>query len=542
MKKIILIIIFVLPNYIFAESEWIEKFYDSSVKFADLDCCDDGRTCYALAMSRDAKYIIVYRARDTGTVWVNEYVSYFLEHYPLFTAWTGSIAPGDPYYYYFTWKDKAYISVTDLIDSSDPFSDIKLGPGSYSSEIGMLNIDIGLAEADSVYSITFNGWHNFESYSNFNKDGTKIITLANKIHFLTDSIALINDAGGILQFNIYTREVVSRTKPPRDTINDIGRIMWNFDMVDEKMGFGCGVKRINGNQINIDIIYKTIDGGKSWEVIYEEHNDPQINGLRYIAFYDKWNGVAVGQYGKILMTNDGGESWIWPEMPERWEESTSHAAVAWVDWSSKYPIIATIDGGIYRYEGDFFDFDKQDLLNAAITEYPECGVDSMSSEINFDWGSVKDAVFYHFQLSLEPDLNSFIYEKKDFAKHSLKVGDLDSGQTYYWRVRGYNYDVVGEWSEICEFRVVKKASSVLSETNDLEVRINQNRLSIILKKQYYNSPKISIQDMQGKVIFSRDLVGRNEVIDLSDLADGVYFYSVIIDGIIVDNNKFIFSE
>jgi len=82
----------------------------------------------------------------------------------------------------------------------------------------------------------------------------------------------------------------------------------------------------------------------------------------------------------------------------------------------------------------------------------------------------------------------------------------------------------------------------LSETNDLEVRINQNRLSIILKKQYYNSPKISIQDMQGKVIFSRDLVGRNEVIDLSDLADGVYFYSVIIDGIVVDNNKFIVSE
>lgn len=53
-------------------------------------------------------------------------------------------------------------------------------------------------------------------------------------------------------------------------------------------------------------IYKTQDGGKSWEKVNRGCN----KGLEDIDFVDKDNGWAVGSSGTILHTTDGGVNWI----------------------------------------------------------------------------------------------------------------------------------------------------------------------------------------------------------------------------------------
>jgi len=56
-------------------------------------------------------------------------------------------------------------------------------------------------------------------------------------------------------------------------------------------------------------IYKTIDSGKSWEKIHVKDGDGfAFEGLD-ICFVNEENGWAVGDYGKILKTEDCGENW-----------------------------------------------------------------------------------------------------------------------------------------------------------------------------------------------------------------------------------------
>ena len=64
--------------------------------------------------------------------------------------------------------------------------------------------------------------------------------------------------------------------------------------INENTGFTCG----NG-------IYKTVDGGQSWNRIY----DPYYN-FNSIFFRDAMTGYACGAAGTILITVDGGDTWM----------------------------------------------------------------------------------------------------------------------------------------------------------------------------------------------------------------------------------------
>ena len=55
-----------------------------------------------------------------------------------------------------------------------------------------------------------------------------------------------------------------------------------------------------------DEIYRTIDAGISWELVFENLS---ISGLTDIKFYNTMEGIAVGDGGFIATTNDGGETW-----------------------------------------------------------------------------------------------------------------------------------------------------------------------------------------------------------------------------------------
>ncbi len=70
--------------------------------------------------------------------------------------------------------------------------------------------------------------------------------------------------------------------------------------IDDNTGFACGY---NGG------IYKTTDGGDSWEKIHRTNFVGKRLHFNDITFMDAINGIIVGNNGVALVTKNGGDDW-----------------------------------------------------------------------------------------------------------------------------------------------------------------------------------------------------------------------------------------
>jgi len=82
-------------------------------------------------------------------------------------------------------------------------------------------------------------------------------------------------------------------------------------------------------------------------------------GLQSIAFKDNMTGIAVGQFGKIVYTYDGGESWIYES---KLHDSIYQPPTMKVRYAGSVPIIANFDGEIYRMVEDNLAPKSEDTL------------------------------------------------------------------------------------------------------------------------------------------------------------------------------------
>ncbi len=74
--------------------------------------------------------------------------------------------------------------------------------------------------------------------------------------------------------------------------------------IDSLTGFIA--RPLSSSSFDANQIYKTSTGGGQWQLVY---SDPQNNHYKMIEFYNARTGVAVSDYGVILMTNDSGNTW-----------------------------------------------------------------------------------------------------------------------------------------------------------------------------------------------------------------------------------------
>ena len=117
----------------------------------------------------------------------------------------------------------------------------------------------------------------------------------------------------------------------------------NVFFVDEKLGWIVGGKKNYKGDQRVDAIFKTTDSGHTWELNYLQENFP-VFGLNDIAFKDDMNGIAVGAWGKILRTTNGGETWV-QEYGENHETDMEGNPVMQVNYFGTKPIISTRGGG-----------------------------------------------------------------------------------------------------------------------------------------------------------------------------------------------------
>ncbi|MBN2356926.1 hypothetical protein JXO59_12495 [candidate division KSB1 bacterium] len=67
------------------------------------------------------------------------------------------------------------------------------------------------------------------------------------------------------------------------------------------------------------------------------------------------------------------------------------------------------------------------------------------------WLPAAGAFRYQVQVSQNPEFSTLLYDFKDITKASQTLFGLNENMCYYWRVRAFNLEGVGLWSEIRQF-------------------------------------------------------------------------------------------
>jgi hypothetical protein len=327
-------------------------------------CCRDTNNCYAVVQYADSTRIL--KSTDQGATWFRIFGS--VPHYndptpiPEIINSKWGISPGKNFFY---MVDLQAPVIRKSTDDCKTFIDIAVDSIEYSGRrmpqgFDMLDTNIGFLITGINLFVTKNGWKTFE------KLPEPITGQYLCPRFINDSIVAmlcgLKTGMKFVKYNINQKNMEILFEFPKDSILDKWYSVMKYHFVNDSVGFGCGYLKFNPGGGAFNIIFKTRNGGKDWKLVYKEINSPSF-GLLNIAFYDENNGVAVAQYGNIIITNDGGESWVLDEKPAYTGEPLNMETA----WAGHNALVGTMGkGGIFRYEGDFFNFDI-DTLNPVIT-------------------------------------------------------------------------------------------------------------------------------------------------------------------------------
>ncbi|MDT3738890.1 MAG: T9SS type A sorting domain-containing protein [Candidatus Kapabacteria bacterium] len=227
-------------------------------------------------------------------------------------------------------------------------------------DITMYDNDIGVVEGGRY--ITKDGWKTYEEFylkSYLNRAST----------FINDSIlySIVYDITANSSFNYFLLNININSK--EFTLNKIDSIysgISDLSIVNENLIFVCGKSNTISGGSGHDAIYKSTNGGKNWRSVLDLYSEaykfpkylPPF-GLQQIAFKDSLTGIAVGQFGKIIYTYDGGKSW---QYEKELHPSIKSPPTMIVRYAGNIPILADYLGYFYRMVEDNLTPDPEDTL------------------------------------------------------------------------------------------------------------------------------------------------------------------------------------
>jgi hypothetical protein len=310
--------------------------------------CPDSNNCFALIDHPSTP--VLYKSTDQGISWFLIYEN-DIKRYP---ALIMGVSPDAKNYFFI---EDTYLNLWKSSDSGRTFRKIQLEPDfGYLDNLAMWDSLYSFLTDENNYFTTTDGWETFVKYPKLSIEQVYYSPI-----FLDSNIVVMtyvanirwNDSKGFAFVKYHLNE------DKWDTISYFGRdsnnwidAVKNLYFINDSLGFGCGTRNTDTLGNYYDIIYRTTNGGKNWDLIHKEYQYPYKGFYNNISFYDEKNGIAVGFYGKIAMTNDGGETWVYEPVPNAMDNCRKML----VCWAGRTPLIGTWDAGIFRYEGDFFKF------------------------------------------------------------------------------------------------------------------------------------------------------------------------------------------
>ncbi len=462
---------------------------------------------------------ILYLSRNQGLTWDSIYKFNYQFHQ------LQTVYPSIDIHYYYYWRlykdtDLYVKQIHKYTDNYKKKEEVLYRDTSSQERIFwapyMLNNDTGFAWCDEIVDryesgepilehfilVTYDGWKTYKrrEVPLYFWNSHAFHTRSDKSNLLCNSIYpyvqikgddTVKGRGIIVNYNFYEDEwtlLHAFPVPEEEYTGPFSYGPYYVQMLNDSVGFGMSSHRATyepGEQRNVDIVYRTRDGGKSWKRVMDTLRASFPSDIQDIGFYDENNGVVVGRNGKVLMTNDGGESWYMDD-PKQFKKSKVLAVMS-IDWAGQFPIVGTrLDGDVYRYEGNFFKFDFKppDLF------FPRQNAIGIEPNVLFRWEELRDATNYEFQLATDVNFENIILTSSG-KKMQIQGYNLEYFKEYWWRVSSSN-GIEELWSHPHKFRIkIPNIVTQFPECNSLQSPENIKLLWSSVKGAEYYRLRIS---------------------------------------------------
>jgi len=155
--------------------------------------------------------------------------------------------------------------------------------------------------------------------------------------------------------------------------------------------------------------------------------------------------------------------------------SSDSLAFKWLHHTTKYYWrVKGYDEGFESEWSDVWEF--KTVISTPKLQIP--GNNELNTSIKgyFHWNAIKEAVSYQVQLSIDSTFDNMVFNLPS-QTDLLPYSKLKFSSSYYWRVRAYNGQYPGEWSEVFKFITQPEDYLVHPELtyprqNDYKVSIN----------------------------------------------------------------------
>ncbi len=163
---------------------------------------------------------------------------------------------------------------------------------------------------------------------------------------------------------------------------------------------------------------------------------------------------------------------------------------------------------------------------------------NITTTLKLEWSATENTDNYDLQLTDDEYFELIKIDEKAISSTCFITESLDSGITYFWRVKAHNDNSEGNWSEIFSFTTDYPFS--VSDISNSVFSISPNPASDYIEISFSNkglqpfadSEEIEIYDVLGNVVWKSTANtltpalsqrARELRIDISHLPRGVYF-------------------
>jgi hypothetical protein len=198
------------------------------------------------------------------------------------------------------------------------------------------------------------------------------------------------------------------------------------------------------------IIYKSVDGGYSWdecENVYRDIYDDMFI-IKSIDFCDSLNGIAVGSEGKILRTSDGGDTWQREYAPFIFLESHKYNYIQNIIYPNKeFAFALWKDNYMIKCENEKT-LEKPKFFDITNSEYQSV------DKVHVKWTAIQGADYSHFRMDTivyNRTIDDFDFDNPlldtIMTDTSIIFQNLEYNRHHKLWVKAINDSVESDWSE-----------------------------------------------------------------------------------------------